>query len=404
MLLMVYFLGTHLFSPSDENTSSEGGPPRLRATAQGVTEDEVLLGMSAPFSGPSRELGRALELGINTYFRSINDQGGIAGRKLRLVALDDGYEPARALANMQELDQQRKVFAILGNVGTATAEQTLPYALERQLIFFGPFTGAKFLRKEPPDRFVFNYRASYEDETAAIVRYLMDSRKVRPEQIAVFAQQDSYGDAGFRGVVRTLRKHGRDPDQIVRVSHARNSVQVDEAVQEILKHKEIRVVVMVSTYRPAARFIQQVKDGRRDMIFTNVSFVGSNSLAEELMQFGADYAEGVIVTQVVPSPEAQASAVLRFRELWRKYYPNERPGFVALEGYLTAALLVEGIRRAGENLTTDTLIDALESIRDLDLGLGAPLGFSPSDHQASDKVWGTVLGRQGRYQVLDLED
>ena len=160
---MAYLFGTRLLSPRDGSSASPEGAVQPRATAQGVTEAEVLLGMSAPFSGPARELGRGMELGINTYLHSVNDEGGVAGRKLRLVALDDGYEPERALANMQELDQQRKVFAVIGNVGTPTAEKTLPYALEKQLIFFGAFTGAKLLRKEPPDRFVFNYRAGYEE-------------------------------------------------------------------------------------------------------------------------------------------------------------------------------------------------------------------------------------------------
>ena len=377
-------------------------PPRP-STAQGVTDSEILLGMTAPFSGPSRELGREMELGIQTYIHHVNDQGGVAGRKLTLLALDDGYDPDRALANMKQLYEERRVFAVIGNVGTPTAEKTVPYALEKRMLFFGALTGAALLRKDPPDRYVFNYRASYEEETAAILKYLVEIRKIAPDQVAVFAQQDGYGDAGFRGVARTMRKYGRDPGQILRVGHPRNSVDIDGAVQAILDRKEIRAVVMVSTYRPAARFIQKVKTARPDMVLANVSFVGSNALADELRQSGPEFMDGVIVTQVVPDVESQSSAVLKFRELLAKYQPNEQATFIALEGYLDATLLGEGLRRAGDDLTTDSLIDALESIHNLDLGVGAPLNFGPSEHQGSHKVWGTVLDKSGRYQVLELE-
>ena len=370
---------------------------------QGVSESEIVLGMSAPFSGPSRQLGTELEIGIQAYFRHVNQAGGVAGRQLRLIALDDGYQPEHALANIKELDETHRVFAILGNVGTPTAQKTLPYALSRNLLFIGAFTGAPLLRKDPPDRYVFNYRASYKEETAAIVKYLVKIRGVGAEQIAVFAQTDGYGDAGFHGVAKTLRDYGRKEEAILRVGYERNSSDVTAAVQEILRHKEIRAVVMVATYRPAAAFIQQVRDVRKDLIFTNVSFVGSDALAAELRQLGPAYAPGVIVTQVVPHPASYSSAVLRYRELLHQAYPNQKPSFVSLEGYLDAVLLVEGLRRAGRDLTTETLVDALETVRDFDVGLGAPLHYGPSEHQASHKVWGAVLDASGTYQTLELE-
>src|SRR5207302_5366637 len=129
---------------------------------------------------------------------------------------DDGYDPDRALANMRELRERRKVFAVIGNVGTPTAEKALPYALHKKVLFFGAFTGAKLLRKDPPDRYVFNYRASYEEETAKIVEYLFRKEKLRPDEIAVFDQNDGYGDAGFAGVAKIMRdKYQRNPNDIV---------------------------------------------------------------------------------------------------------------------------------------------------------------------------------------------
>jgi len=249
---------------------------------------------------------------------------------------------------------------------------------------------------------VFNYRASYEEETAAMVKYLLNIKKVKPDQIAVFAQNDGYGDAGFRGVARELRRHGRDQEQILRVGYERNKRDVDEAVQKVRKDSNIRAVVMVPTYTPAALFIQKIKEDRKDMLFANVSFVGSDPLAEALREAGPQYAEGVIVTQVVPHPQSQASAVLTYRELLGKFHPNEKPSFVSLEGYIDAMIFVRAMIMAGENLNTDTLIEALEKINRLDLGIGTSITYGPSDHQGSHKVWGTVL-KNGIYQPLELD-
>ncbi|HEV2971796.1 MAG TPA: ABC transporter substrate-binding protein [Pirellulales bacterium] len=379
------------------------GPSASLETARGVTSAEIVLGMSAPFNGPAQELGRGMQVGLETFFEDVNQRGGIAGRKIRLVALDDGYEPDRARANMEELFDKHKVFAVIGNVGTPTAEKALPYALEKQMLFFGAFTGAKLLRKDPPDRFVFNYRASYEEETAAIVKYFVEIKKIRPEQIAVFAQQDGYGDAGYSGVVKMIRKLGGDPDKLLRVGYVRNTIDVADAAAKIVQAGDLRAVIMVPTYRPAARFIQLVRDAGKDPIFASVSFVGSNALADELTQLGSKYSDGIIVTQVVPHRDSQASAVSRYRELLGKYHPNEKPGFVSLEGYIDAMIFAHALELAGGSLTTDSLIAALESIHNLDLGIGAPITFGPSEHQGAHKVWGTVLDSKGQYQILDLD-
>src|SRR5499433_24689 len=174
---------------------------------RGVTDSEIRFGISAPFSGAAKELGR-MKLGIETAFNVVNAGGGVHGRKLRLIAADDGYEPARTTETMKQLYEKDQVFGIIGNVGTPTAEVALPYALEQRMLFFGAFTGAGLLRRDPPDRYVFNYRASYAEETDAVVRYLVKMRRLRTDQIAVFAQQDAYGDAGFAGVARAIRALG----------------------------------------------------------------------------------------------------------------------------------------------------------------------------------------------------
>jgi ABC-type branched-subunit amino acid transport system substrate-binding protein len=280
----------------------------------------------------------------------------------------------------------------------------VPYSLEKKMLFFGPFTGAGLLRRDPPDRYIFNYRASYAEETAATVKYLVDVRRINPSEIAVFAQQDGYGDAGFNGVAKMMRKYNRNPDRTLRVGYKRNTSDVTDAVETLLKNKRpVRAVVMVATYKAAAKFIDKVKAERPDIIFSNVSFVGSQALADELMTYGGKVADGVIVTQVVPLPYSKATAVMRYQELLPKYSLGEKPDFVSLEGYLAANVLIEGLKRAGRDFTTETLIDSLESIRGLDIGVGAPMSFGMSEHQASHKVWGTMIDSTGNFHTIEMD-
>jgi branched-chain amino acid transport system substrate-binding protein len=372
---------------------------------RGVTDTEIRFGMAAPFSGSAKELGRQMKLGIDTTFSMINAAGGINGRKLRLIAADDGYEPTRTADAMKQLFEKDEVFGIVGNVGTPTAMVAVPYALEQKMLFFGAFTGAGLLRRDPPDRYVFNYRASYAEETDAMVRYLVKVRRLRPEQIAVFAQQDGYGDAGFSGVTKAVRAlRGGEAAATLRLNYKRNTVDVDEAVERLRQSKTpIKAVVMVPTYRAAARFIEKTRDLFPAMIYTNVSFVGSTALAEELKLLGPKYTDGVIVTQVVPALEGYSSLILEYKAALAKYFPGEVPDYVSLEGYIAAGLLAEGLKRAGPQLDTEKVVEALESVRDFDMGLGTPLSFGRTEHQGSHKVWGTQLNEAGHYQALDLQ-
>jgi branched-chain amino acid transport system substrate-binding protein len=373
------------------------------AAAQ-VTSSEVTFGMAGPFSGPAKETGKSVRTGIEVAFAAQNAQGGVHGRRLALVAVDDGLEPSRTAAAMRELVETRRVFGVVGNVGTATAEVAVPYANERGVVFFGAVSGAKLMRHAPPDRFVFNYRASYAEETAAIVRHLVEVRRIAPERIAVLSQDDAFGEAGFEGVSRILRQYRRDPAKVLRVRYRRNTADVEDAVRSVVQHaKELGAVVMIATYKPAARFIERVRDaGVSNLVFTNVSDVDSSALGDELAQLGPGYAGGVIVTQVVPPPTASATTILRYQAELKAHAPGEKPNHLSLEGWISARLLIEGLQRAGKALTTDALIDALEGIRSLDVGLGAPLGFGPSEHQASHAVWGTVLDGKGAAKPLDL--
>jgi ABC-type branched-subunit amino acid transport system substrate-binding protein len=303
---------------------------------------------------------------------------------------------------------------LIGNVGTPTAVVALPYALDRRMLFFGAFTGAGLLRSDPPDRYVFNYRASYAEETAAVVNYLVKVKRLSPEQIAVFAQQDAYGDAGFGGVEKAIRSlRGGSDAPILRLGYQRNTVDVDDAVaqlnqvqQQALQQKTrlpIKAVIMVPTYRAAAKFIEKTRDLYPDIIYTSVSFVGSTALANELMLLGKKYAAGVIVTQVVPALEGHSSLVLDYKSALAKYFPGEAPDYVSLEGYVDATVLIAALKQNGAQLDTEKLVASFENLRDLDIGLGAPVSFSRSEHQGVHKVWGTQLDADGRYQPIDLQ-
>jgi branched-chain amino acid transport system substrate-binding protein len=378
--------------------------PTVSTTTRGISDREIRFGIAAPFSGAARELGRQMKLGIDTAFNQVNDAGGVNGRLLRLIAADDGYEPTRTAEAMKQLYEKDQVLGIVGNVGTPTAVVAVPYALERRLLFFGAFTGASVLRRDPPDRYVFNYRPSYAEETDAVVHYLVKLRRLQPRQIAVFAQQDAYGDSGFAGVAKAFRALGASDSAILRLNYARNTIDVDEAVKQLKAQKPpIKAVVMVATYRAAAKFIEKTRDLYPGMIYTNVSFVGSTALADELMLLGARYANGVIVTQVVPAVSGYSSEVLEYKNALAKYFPGEAPDYVSLEGYVSANILIQALKRAGPQLDTEKLIDTLESMRNLDLGLGTLLSFGRAEHQASHKIWGTALDEHGRYQPIELE-
>ena len=377
-------------------------PAPAAPSVQGVTPDSIVFGLAAPFSGPSKELGRQMKVGLEAAFAQVNDAGGIHGRKLVLLPEDDGLEPSRTPIALRTLWEKRKVFALVGNVGAANAMASVPFVLERRTLLLGAFSGAQVLRRDPPDRYVFNLRASDAEEAVALVRFLV-RRGIRPEQICLFGEEGPGSEAAYQGVLKLLRREYKLPS-LLRVGYPRNTLDVEDAVQRIRLHvPPIRAVVMVASYRAAARFIARLRVVSPGVSYASVSGVGATALAEELQQLGPGVGDGVIVTQVVPPVDAGASAVLGYKRQLERTAPDERPDAVSFEGYLVGRLLAEGLQRAGRDLDPEKLVDALESIRDVDLGTGTKVSLGPSEHQASHRVWGTVLDARGRYQVFDLE-
>jgi len=358
----------------------------------------IVLGMSAALSGPAQSLGSGMKAGMAAYFARVNWEGGVHGRKIELIAMDDGYVPAAAAQNMTALIDDENVLAVLGNVGTPTAKVTVPIATEKKTLLFGAFTGAGLLRPTPPNRYVINYRASYLQETAAMVRGLL-VRGILPYQIAIFSQDDAYGDAGYAGVMKGLEDSGYVHGyRLAHGRYERNTREVEQGLLAILEAPiQPRAIIMIGAYAACAKFIRVARRALPDTMFLNVSFVGSTALKSTL---GSD-GEGVLVTQVVPHFESDLSLTEEYRTDLLEFMPSAELGFVSLEGYIVARIFVEGLRRAGADADRESIIDALLAIRNLDIGLGIPIQYTPESYQGSQSVWPTVI-RNGRFVPYDF--
>ncbi len=364
-----------------------------------TSESQVKVGMSTALSGPAQSLGEGMKTGIEVFFARTNREGGVHGRKLKLVTIDDGYVPEAAAINMSTLIDKDKVLAVVGNVGTPTAKVAVPIAIEKKTLLFGAFTGAGILRPDPPSRYVINYRASYVQETAAMVRGLL-KQGILPYQIAIFSQNDAYGDAGFAGVMRGLEDAGYEFGlQLAHGRYERNTQDVEQGLLKIMEAPiEPKAIIMIGAYAACAKFIRIARRALPDTIFLNVSFVGSTALNNALGPAG----EGVIVTQVVPHFNSDLEITEQYRRDLETFAPGVEPGFVSLEGYIVARIFTEGIRRAGPEINRESIIDAILSIENLDIGLGTPISYSKSNHQGSHDVWPTII-RRSNFEPLDFE-
>lgn len=365
----------------------------------GVGVEPLRFGTSTVLSGPSAALGTDMVTGINAAFARQNALGGIGGRPLELIALDDGYEPVRTAPNMRTLLEQHDVLAVVGNVGTPTAIAAVPIAVAERTLLFAPFTGAGVVRRDPPQRYVVNFRASYAQEIAAMVDALIDRAGVGPESIALLTQRDGYGDSGHAATMKALRRRGLPEDAVVAHGrYDRNTVDVEAALADLLLfERPPRAIIVVGTYAPTARFIQLARDAQLNAAFLCVSFTGADALSERL-----DPAErGVVVTQVVPDPSQLDLPLVRdFRADLARVDPAARPSFVALEGYTAGLTLLRALHDAGPTIDREALVDAFERLGTFDVGAGVPLELSPTRHQASDQVWPTRFDGE-RFVAMD---
>lgn len=356
----------------------------------GVSDRSILFGQSAAFSGPAQELGRNMRLGMQAAFREVNEQGGVHGRRLELVSLDDGYEPEAAIDNTRQLIEGEQVFALIGAVGTPTSRAAVPIAEDAGVPYIAPFTGSSFLR-DPKWRGVINLRSSYYQETEEIVARLTEDLGI--ERIAIMYQDDSFGREGFRGVRRALVRRALS---LVAVGvYPRNTKAVKTALLD-LRSGDPQAVILVGTYQPVATLITWAQATSFTPIFVTISFVGSKALARELGPAGT----GVIVSQVVPFPTATEPAVVgSYRRALAAYAPKAEPSFVSFEGYLAGRLAIAALTGCGRAVSRACLLDSLRRAEVIDLE-GFKLRYGDGDNQGSDAVFLTILDSDGQYRPI----
>ena len=383
---------------------------------EGVSDDEILLGTSAAFSGPSQGLGIELYRGAQAFFTQLNQQGGIHGRRVTLRLYDDGYQPDPSVQNTMELLLRDRVFALFGYVGTPTVTRVLPilkkFQQENVYIFF-PFTGAQPQREPPYDEFAFNLRASYQEETAGLVENFLSIGRRR---IAVFYQADAYGRSGWAGVRAALGAHG---ERIVAEATYTRGAGFANSMQEqvqILANANPDAVICIGAYGACAAFLRDAVDGGLDAPIANLSFVGSENLLQLIIDSIEDsepYTRLLINSQVVPSYEDDSIPVVReYSALMRSNNPQvpealRQPGYVpfersftSLEGFVNAKMMAEILTRLGDSPSRARLEEAVFTVRDFDLGIGERISFSPERRQGMQRLYYTVVD-QGRFVPLE---
>ena len=359
----------------------------LSAAESGVTENRITLGMSSPFSGPNGAYGTEMREVIERYFDQVNKGGGVNGRKLALAALDDGYETDRTVANTKALIDDKKVFSLLAFYGSSPTTEAMNKVFgPARVPLVGTISGAGSLREpisqNPSSRYMFNVRASYADETEAIVNQIVSFGL---KNIAVFYQNDGFGKSGLDGVTAALKKHNLAPSAVATVE--RNSTEVASAVDAIAKTKP-QTVIMVTLYKPTAAFVKAMKAAGQRPMYMTLSPVGTEQLVKEL---GAD-ARGIGISQVMPYPWNDIVPVVHD---YQKLIGNKASSsYYGIEAYIMARITVDALRRAGKDPTREKYMEALESTN-MDLG-GFRVTFSPSNRQGSRFVEMTVIGPGGK--------
>ena len=377
-------------------SSAPAAPTRPSAAVPGISDNRVLFGQSAAFSGPASELGLGMNVGIKAAFAEANQRGGVHGRRLELTSIDDTYEPELAIANTTELIEEKEVFALIGAVGTPTSRSAVPVAKAASVPYVAPFTGAGFLRDAEELPNVVNMRASYNQETEEMVARLTTDLGI--ERIAVMYQDDSFGRAGYNGTVAALKKRGMP--LAAEGLYPRNTTAVKTGLLD-LRRGDPEAVILVGAYQPIAALIAWARNIGMDWEFITISFVGSNALAQELGRLDPAGGEGVYVTQVVPFPhDDTVPIVAAYHRALAEYQPDAEPGFVSLEGYLAGRLAVEALELCGQQLSRECFLGSLQRAEHIDLE-GFQLHYGQNDNQGSDTVFLTMIGSDGNHVPIE---
>lgn len=394
--------------------------PSGRHNDSGISDSEIVLGVSTAFKGPSRGLGIELYRGAVAYFSHVNENGGVHGRRIVLKLRDDGYQPVPSVENTVKLIVDDRVFALFGYVGTPTVTRVLPLLKtfqDQKILLFFPFTGAQPQRQPPYGEFAFNLRASYRQETEGLVD---NFTQIGRDRIAVFYQADAYGRSGWSGVRAALSKYG---NRMVGEATYRRGEQYTASMRRQVERLRLAyptAVICIGAYAACAAFARDFIDAGLEIPIANLSFVGSENLLKKLTdEFGEDttkYSRWLVNSQVVPTYEdLPLTSVKQYAELMSKYQPIPPPefgqtdyvplssSFVSLEGFLNAKLMTEILMRAGPSPSRDLLADAVFSIKNHDLGIGELVHFSPDRRQGLDRVYYTVVDNNRFVGLTDWE-
>jgi branched-chain amino acid transport system substrate-binding protein len=354
----------------------------------GVKPTEIIIGQCAALSGPAAGLGTGLQAGLKAAVEEANAKGGVGGRKIVLKSSDDAYEPDKCVECTSKLIEEEGVFALAGYVGTPTTKVAVPIVQEMKVPLVGAFTGAMLLR-DPVQSYVFNIRASYDDETETLVEYLT---KQGAKKIAVFYQNDSFGQSGLSGVEKALTK--RKMTLAAKGSFERNTLAVKTGLAAVIAG-EPDAIVIVGPYKPSAEFVRQARAAGVKSEMATISFVGTENLIADL---GKD-SEGILISQVVPAPvDGSLRLSAEYQAALKKSAPSEAPSYVSFEGYVNGRVLVAALEKAGADPTREKLVEALNGMAGLDLQ-GMKLSFSAQNHQASSAVFLTRV-KAGKAEPL----
>ncbi len=378
---------------------------------------EIRIGMSAAFTGPTRGLGIELYRGSMAYFSHINEQGGVLGNRINLIAYDDGYNPVPTINNTIRLVEEDDTLLLFDYVGTPTVTRMLPllkiYGTQREVLLLFPFSGAQPQRERPYGEYVFNLRASYQQEIDALVDYLVSIGRNR---IAVFYQIDAYGRSGREAVQTSVARHGaRMVGEATYYRGATYDTNMKSQVK-IIKQSSPDSIISVGAYQACAAFIRDSRDAGINVPIANVSFVDSQNMLKLLIdngeRTGRDYTADLINSQVVPSYEAtDLPAIAQYRTLMTKYnvmppkshieqdYKPQEYSPVSLEGFLNAKMLVAILEKLGPDFRPRNIKSTVEAIQNFDLGINVPVNFGPDRHQGLDAVFLTTI-EQGRLVPL----
>jgi branched-chain amino acid transport system substrate-binding protein len=368
------------------------GTGLCRAAEPGVSDKQIKLGSSLALDGPAGFLGTQIIHGMDAYIKSVNEGGGVNGRVVSVVGYNDGYEPEPCLRNTQKLIENDKVFALTNYVGTPTSLKAMPVWTAAKVPALGFFTGAEGLRT-PFNRYNVHVRASYYEEAAAIIDVFVN--KLKFKKIAVFYQNDAFGEAVKKGTELALQNYGMAP--VAYGTFERNTLAVADGLAKILPSRP-DAIVMVGTYSPLAAFVKEAKKaGLARTLFHTVSFVGPEAFAREV---GSDAAKCVITTVMPPYNGSNLPLITEYKTALAKHYPLDLPNFVSLEGFVNAKVLVEGLRRAGKAPTREGLIAAVESMDPFDLG-GLSVNYGPGNHVGLHRVWFTRIRNGELVEVGD---